>query len=139
MKHNEMEEAIQELEEKLDKPPFRCITVDRTGVYIRDGAYTPEEAYRLGEYLVEMYREEDPNADMYTKEAQKKLEEFNNYIEEKSWNPSIYQCTICGDFLRSSYPGELVYCSCEHSFVDQNEEYIRCGGPLEQVGKEEGV
>lgn len=37
-------------------------------------------------------------------------------------------CRKCGDWIRSTYPGEFVSCKCKAIYCDQTEWYSRYGG-----------
>lgn len=49
-------------------------------------------------------------------------------------NPTVYECSECGELIYSRYPGHWRACSCG-SYVDQTNHYIRLGGEtLNEVG-----
>lgn len=52
----------------------------------------------------------------------------------KKFNPTIYQCTQCDDYIWSRYPGHWSGCCCGQSYVDQTSHYVRLGGFAELVG-----
>lgn len=46
------------------------------------------------------------------------------------FNPELFQCTECGDAIRSAHQGQFIRCECGRCFVDQTKYYGRYGGPI---------
>jgi hypothetical protein len=46
---------------------------------------------------------------------------------------SKLKCRKCGDVIESKYRHDFVWCKCKSIFVDGGNDYLRCGGELEDI------
>jgi hypothetical protein len=55
-------------------------------------------------------------------------------VNRKKWNPTIYKCPTCWDYIYSYQPGAFVTCFCGDLSVDQTGHYTRLlGNNLSEV------
>lgn len=79
---------------------------------------------KVSEYIKEQLKNPEVK-----KEYDALEEEYKKINQELKGEPQMktkfVQCPYCKDIIHSTYSGHFVWCSCQKTFIDQTEYYIR--------------